>query len=41
MDIPSVSPPMPLKVRFADADSLCMYDDEGGLGSGVPKMVVS
>ena len=34
MDIQSVAPPMPLKVRFADAGLLCMYNKEG-LESGV------
>lgn len=38
VDIPSVASPMTLKVRFADADSLCVYD-EGDLESVVLNIV--
>ena len=40
MDLPSVAPPMPLKVRFADAESLCIYNKED-LESGVLSIVDS
>ena len=40
VDIPSVALPMPLTVRFADVDSLGMYDKEG-LESGVLDIVDS
>ena len=36
-DIQSVAPPTSLNVRFADADSLSSYDEEG-LKSGTPNM---
>ena len=40
VDIPSVAPPMSLKVRFAETGSLCMYSKRG-LESGVLDIVDS